>query len=223
MVGEKVSVETVEVEIWSDIACPFCYIGKRNFESGAAAAGVPVAVVYRSFILAPDAPADLAGGNAARLAEKFGVSVAEAQAMQLQIAETARKAGLAFDYDRMQPTNTGLAHQLLHHAHAHGRQAEMKERLLLAHFTEGGHVGRVEELADLAAEVGLDRAAVVRALTTGEHLDGVRADIAQAQAYGITGVPFYVIDGKYAVSGAQAPETFSRALTQARDERTPTP
>ncbi len=211
------------VEVWSDIACPFCYIGKRKFEAGVADSGVAVAVEYRSFILTPDAPADLPGGNFARLAEKFGVSEAEARAMEQRIAETARGVGLEFDYARMQPANTLLAHQLLHYAHALGRQAEMKERLLRAHFTEGRHVGRIGDLAELATEIGLDRADVVRSLKAGEHLDAMQADIAQAQSHGIRGVPFYVIDGKYAVSGAQDPAVFAQALTQAHDERTTNP
>lgn len=208
--------------MWSDIACPFCYIGKRKFEAGVRDSGVPVEVRYRSFELTPDAPDDRPGGNRARLMEKFGIREAEALEMERRNAQAARAVGLEFDYARLQPARTLAAHQLLHLAQAHGRQEAMKERLLRAHFTEGRHVGRVEELADLAAEVGLDRAEVVRSLEAGEHLEDVQADIDQAQAFGIRGVPFYVIDGKYGVSGAQDPAIFAQALIQARDERTTT-
>lgn len=213
----------VGVEVWSDIACPFCYIGKRKFEAGVRASGVPVSVRYRSFELTPDAPDDRPGGNRARLTEKFGISEAEAREMERRNAQAARAVGLDFDYARLQPARTLAAHQLLHLAQERGRQEEMAERLLRAHFTEGRHVGRVAELADLAVDVGLDRAEVVRSLEAGEYRAHVQADIDQAQAFGIRGVPFYVIDGKYGVSGAQDPAVFAQALTQAHDERTTTP
>ncbi len=112
-----------------------------------------------------------------------------------------------------------LAHQLIHYAKARGRQLEMKERLLSAYFLEGRHVGRIADLADLAAELGFDRADVVRSLEAGEHLPGVHADQAQAVAYGIGGVPFFVIDGKYGVSGAQDPDVFASALAQVAEEK----
>jgi len=112
-----------------------------------------------------------------------------------------------------------LAHQLIHYAKAHGRQLEMTERLLAAYFEQGRHVGRVDDLADLAAEIGFDRDDVVRSLSANEYLDAVRADQALAVEYGIQGVPFFVIDGKYGVSGAQDAATFANVLTQVRDEK----
>ena len=130
----------------------------------------------------------------------------------------AAEVGLDYDYDALQHTNTVKAHQLLHFAKAQGKQIEMKERLLRAYFVEGKHVGRTEDLADLAAEVGLDRDAALRSLESDEYLDAVHADQEQAMRYGIRGVPFFVIDGKYGVSGAQAPETFAQALKQVQDE-----
>jgi predicted DsbA family dithiol-disulfide isomerase len=119
-------------------------------------------------------------------------------------------------------TNTIKAHELLHYAKAHGRQLDMKESLLKAYFVDGGHVGRIDDLADLAAGIGLDRADVVRALTENEYLAAVKADVAQANEYGIQGVPFFVIDGKYGISGAQDPDTFAQALRQVQSEKNDT-
>jgi predicted DsbA family dithiol-disulfide isomerase len=119
----------------------------------------------------------------------------------------------------LQHTNTIKAHQLLHYAKERGRQLDMKERLLSAYFTEGRHVGRVEDLADLAAEIAFDRADVLRSLSTDEYLDAVRADMDRAQAYGIRGVPFFVIDDRYGISGAHPPEVFTEVLKRATSDR----
>jgi predicted DsbA family dithiol-disulfide isomerase len=136
-----------------------------------------------------------------------------------RVTALAAAVGLRYDYDRLQTTNTVLAHQLVHYAKARGRQAEMKERLMKAYFEEGRHVGRIPDLADLAAELGFDRDDVVRSLTAGEHLADVRADVALAGELGIRAVPFFVFDGKYGVSGAQEPATFAGALAQVAAER----
>ena len=217
--NDAVQADVVKVDVWSDIACPFCYIGKRKFEAGIAASGVQVEVEYHSFQLAPETPEDVTGTHTEKIAERMGLSLDEAQGLEQQLTGAARGVGLEFDYANLQLANTRRAHELLHYAKAHGRQVEMKERLLAAYFTEGRHVGRAEELADLAVEVGLDRADVLRALEAGEHSAAVDADIAQAQAYGINGVPFFVIENKYGISGAQEPAAFAQALAQARDEK----
>ena len=209
----------IKVDIWSDIACPWCYIGKRKFEAGAEAAGVPVEVEYHSFELSPDTPVEFDGRHEEFLAAKMGVSPEQAKAMGDRVIGIAATVGLDYDYDALQTTNTVLGHQLIHYAKARGRQLEMKERLLKAYFVEGRHVGRIEELADLAAELGFDRADVVRSLTTDEYLADVRADVVQAGELGIRGVPFFVIDGKYGVSGAQDASTFAQALQQVAAER----
>lgn len=137
-----------------------------------------------------------------------------------RVTGITESVGLHYDYDSVHQTNTVKSHELLHYAKAHGRQLDMKERLLKAYFVDGGHVGRIEDLADLAAEIGLDRADVVRALTENEFLADVKEDVALATEYGIQGVPFFVIDGKYGISGAQDPDTFAQALRQARTEKT---
>ncbi|MDA0168876.1 DsbA family oxidoreductase [Solirubrobacter taibaiensis] len=208
--------DVIKVDVWSDIACPWCYIGKRKFELGAE--GFDVEVEYHSFELSPDTPVDFDGSAADFLAKHKGMSIDQVRPMLEHVTAIAAEVGLDYDYDALQHTNTVKAHQLLHFAKAHGKQIEMKERLLRAYFVEGRHVGRIEDLADLAAEVGLDRDAALRALESGEYDPAVKADQEQAMRFGIRGVPFFVIDGKYGVSGAQAPETFAQALKQVQDE-----
>lgn len=205
----------IKVDIWSDVQCPWCYIGKRKFEAGVKEFGRPVEIEYHSFELAPDTPVDFEGTPKEYLAERKGLSPEQVDVMLERVTGIAASVGLNYDYDSIKQTNMIKAHELLHLAKAHGKQIEMKERLLKAYFEEGKHVGKIENLADLAAEVGLDRAEVVDALTSETYLPAVKADMAQAQAYGISGVPFYVIDGKYGISGAQDPSTFAAALTEA--------
>ncbi|TFD64114.1 DsbA family oxidoreductase [Cryobacterium sp. Hh38] len=213
------STDTIKVDIWSDVQCPWCYIGKRKFEAGVAQFDGTVEVEYHSFELSPDTPVDYAGTPVQYLSEKKGMPLAEVEQMLERVTGIAESVGLHYDYDSVHQTNTVISHELLHYAKAHGRQLEMKERLLKAYFIDGRHVGRIEDLADLAAEIGLDRADVVRSLTAHEHLAAVKADVAQAGAYGIQGVPFFVIDGRYGISGAQDPTAFTQALDQARADR----
>jgi predicted DsbA family dithiol-disulfide isomerase len=214
--------ETIKVDIWSDVQCPWCYIGKRKFEAGAALFDGDVEVEYHSFELAPDTPVDFAGSPIDYLSERKGIPVAQVTEMLARVTGIAESVGLHYDYDSVHQTNTVISHELLHYAKAHGRQLDMKERLLKAYFVDGRHVGRIEDLADLAGEIGLDRADVVRALTAHEYLADVKADVAQANAYGIQGVPFFVIDGKYGISGAQDPEAFAGALRQAQADQNET-
>ena len=211
--------ETIKVDIWSDVQCPWCYIGKRKFEAGVAASGAEVEVEYHSFELAPDTPVDFAGSPVDYLSERKGIPVPQVLEMLERVTGIAESVGLHYDYDAVHQTNTVKAHELLHYAKAHGVQLEMKETLLKAYFVDGGHVGRIEDLADLAATVGLDKADVVRSLTANEYLAAVKADVAQAAEYGINGVPFFVIDGKYGISGAQDPDTFAQALRQVQGEK----
>ena len=139
--------------------------------------------------------------------------------MQEHVSDIATTVGLTYDLGAARPTSTLRAHQLLHLAKTRGLQPEMKERLLSAHLVEGRHVGRTDELADLAFEVGLDREEVLRSLEEEEFLPGVRADQELAAQLGIRGVPFFVIGGRYGISGAQPPEVFTKALTQYEAER----
>ncbi|MFO7689510.1 MAG: DsbA family oxidoreductase [Cryobacterium sp.] len=211
--------DVVKVDIWSDVQCPWCYIGKRKFEDAVGQFDGLVEVEYHSFELAPDTPVDFDGSPVEYLSQHKGLPINQVEEMLANVTGIAESVGLHYDYDSVHQTNTIKAHELLHYAKVHGRQLDMKEALLKAYFVDGGHVGRIADLADLAAGIGLDRADVVRSLTDNEHLAAVKADVAQANAYGIQGVPFFVIDQKYGISGAQAPEAFLQTLTQARAER----
>lgn len=212
--------EPIKVDIWSDVQCPWCYIGKRKFEAGMARFGGDVEVEYHSFELSPDTPVDFDGTPVDYLSKRKGLPIEQVERMLEHVTGIAASVGLDYDFDSVHQTNTVKAHELLHYAKARGRQLDMKERLLKAYFVEGRHVGRIDELADLAAEIGLDREDVVRALTENEYLADVKSDVALANAYGIQGVPFFVIDGKYGVSGAQDAATFAQVLEQVSAERT---
>ena len=211
--------DPIKVDIWSDVQCPWCYIGKRKFEAGIALFDGKVEIEYHSFELSPDTPVDYVGNTVDYLSERKGMPVEQVQQMLANVTEIAASVGLDYDWDSVHQTNTVISHELLHYAKAHGRQLDLMERLLKAYFIDGRHVGRLEDLADLAAEIGLDRADVVRSLTAHEHLAAVKADVAQAGAYGIQGVPFFVIDGRYGISGAQDPAAFAQALGQASADR----
>ncbi|MDQ1128637.1 DsbA family protein [Microbacterium sp. SORGH_AS_0888] len=218
--------DPIRIDVWSDVACPWCYIGKRNLEAGLAAAAEgpdapEVEVVYHSYELSPDMPADVEGTELELLVARKGMPEEQVRQMFDHVTEVAAQAGLAYDFDRVLPANTVKAHELIHYAATQGLQAEMKERLLAAHFTEGRHVGKIDELVALAAEVGLDAAAAREALETDRFLPYVRADQKQAAAYGIQGVPFFVIDGQYGVSGAQPAAAFTQIVRQLWGERTP--
>jgi predicted DsbA family dithiol-disulfide isomerase len=211
--------DAIKVDIWSDVQCPWCYIGKRKFEAAVAGFDGEVDVEYHSFELAPDTPVDFEGSPKDYLAERKGISPDQVDQMLGRVTEIAASVGLEYDYDHVHQTNTIKAHELLHYAKSKGRQIEMKERLLKAYFVDGRHVGRVEELADLAADIGLDREEVVLVLTDERYLPDVKADVEQAEAYGINGVPFFVFEEKYGVSGAQDPATFANVLEQVMSER----
>lgn len=209
----------IKVDIWSDVQCPWCYIGKRKFEAGAAAFDGEVEVEYHSFELAPDTPVDYDGTPVQYLSQRKGLAVAQVEEMLARVTGIAASVGLDYDFDHVHQTNTIKAHELLHFAKSKGRQLDMKEHLLKAYFIDGRHLGHISELADLAAEIGLDRAEVVASLESEQFLSAVKHDVEQATAYGIQGVPFFVIDQKFGVSGAQDPTAFTNVLIQARDDR----
>lgn len=211
--------DAIKIDVWSDIACPWCFIGKRNLENGLAAASADddaptVEVTYHSFELSPDTPVDFEGSSTDFLATHKGISREQAQQMNDRVTGIAADAGLTYHLDDVQHTNTVKAHELLHFAKEQGRQLDLAERLMSAYFIEGRHVGREDDLVDLAVEAGLDADAARDALQSGRYLGAVRADQAQATAYGINGVPFFVIDGKYGVSGAQPAEAFTQIVRQ---------
>ncbi len=209
--------EPISIDIWSDIACPWCYIGKRNLEKGLAAVSgdddaPEVTVTFHSFELSPDTPVDFDGDEVDFLAGHKGMPRPQVEQMLSHVTGVAADAGLEYRFDLLQHTNTVKAHELLHFAKAKGLQHEMEERLMSAYFTEGKHVGRIDDLVELAVEVGLDADETREALETARYLPAVRQDQAQARAYGIQGVPFFVIDGQYGISGAQPPAAFENVL-----------
>lgn len=207
----------LQVDVWADIACPWCYIGFANLEVAigalAAEADAPAMLVdYHSFELDPDAPIDFSGTAADDLAQRKGIDLVAARELNDRVTAVAAQAGLIYDFDALRRTRTAKGHQLIHYARQRGRQKAAVERLYRAHFSEGRHLGRDEELAELAADIGLDGEDVLRSLRADEHLEAVRADEQQAAAIGIRGVPFTVIDGRYGLSGAQPPEVVREAL-----------
>jgi predicted DsbA family dithiol-disulfide isomerase len=213
----------MRVEIWSDVVCPWCYIGKRRFE--AALAQFPhadqVEVIWRSFELDPNAPRRREGNQVEHLARKYGMTIEEAQDRRDQLARIAAQAGLEFRFDHAQPGNTLDAHRLLHLAARHGTQDRMQERLFAAYFTEGAPIGDRDSLIRLAGDVGFDPTEVEATLASDDYVSDVRADEAEAAGLRVSGVPFFVVDRKYGVSGAQPPELLLEALERAWNESQP--
>jgi predicted DsbA family dithiol-disulfide isomerase len=213
-------VPVMKVQIWSDVVCPWCYIGKRRFEAALAdfAHRDEVEVVWRAFELDPDAPRRRLEPYAERLAAKYQMSVAEARAALDHMSQVGRDNGLDLNFGMAQPGNTFDAHRVLHLGLDAGCQDELKERLLAGHFTEGRAIAEPDTLVALAAEVGLDPGEVRAVLAGDRYAAQVRADEQQAVRYGIHAVPFFVVDGRYGVAGAQPPELLLRVLEDAWDE-----
>lgn len=212
----------MKIEIWSDIACPWCYIGRRRFEKALAQFEHRdvVEVVWRSFQLDPSAPKAFPGSANDMLVEMKGISREQAEQMHDHVTALAAQEGLAYHFDHVRPANSFDAHRLLHYALERGKQSEMKERIQKAYFTDGLVISDVDTLVKLAAEVGLEADDTRRVLSDpAAYADNVKADIRKAQMYGINGVPFFVLDERYGVSGAQPSETFIQALQRAWEDR----
>ena len=217
----------MKVEIWSDVVCPWCYIGKRRFEAalGRFAHADQVEVEWRSFELDPHATSVRAAGegpdHADVLASKYAMSRAQAEAAIGNVTAAAAGEGLDFHLDVSLRSNTFDAHRVIHLAAARGIQDAVKERLMRAYFTEGEPVGDRDALLRIATDAGLDAAEVEQVLDTDEHAEAVRADEAEARALGISGVPFFVVDRLYGVSGAQPADQLLAVLERAWSERSP--
>ncbi|MBP2001230.1 putative DsbA family dithiol-disulfide isomerase [Paenibacillus shirakamiensis] len=207
----------MKVEIWSDYACPFCYIGKRRFEE--ALEQFPdrdqVEVVYRSFELDPTAPLRVEQDIHDMLASKYGMPREQAIATNHNVTAQAKSVGLEYNLDTMILTNTLDAHRLTHLAAEQVLAKELNERLLRAYFTDSLNLGDHEVLADLAEEVGMNRTKALEVLASNQYTEAVRADEQEAGQLGIQGVPFFVMDRAYGVSGAQSLEVFLDALHKA--------
>ena len=216
-------MQPLAIEIWSDIACPWCYIGKRRFETAleSTPAAGPVSIHWRAFELDPSAPKSYPErpGHNERLARKYGVSVAQAEQMVLRVVNLGKPEGIEFDFDNLRGGNTFDAHRLLAFARAHSAQSQtaLKERLLRGYFCEGAQISDPATLSRFAADVGLDADAALAMLESGAHASDVRHDQATAAQLGIRGVPFFKI-GRYGVSGAQPTELLGEVLEKAREE-----
>ena len=211
----------MRVEIWSDVVCPWCYVGKRRFEAALRRFDHrrEVQMSWRAFELDPAAPPRRPRDYPGHLAAKYGVSLAEAQGMIDRMTETAAATGLDFRFDIAQPGNTFDAHRLTHLAAEHGLQDAVVERLMSATFVEGEAIGERDVLVRLAADVGLDAGEVAAALTSEAYASAVRGDEQEAAALGIHAVPFFVVDRTYGVSGAQPPDVLLGVLERAWIDR----
>jgi predicted DsbA family dithiol-disulfide isomerase len=204
----------MQVEIWADVVCPWCYLGKRHFEQ--ALERFPhrdeVEVIYRSFELDPSAPPGTTAPTVEVLASKYGLGLEEAREAQRQMERRAAQAGLTFRMEDLRSGNTRDAHRLLQLARARGRQAELAERLHRAYFTDQASIFDHPSLAGFAADAGLDRDEALAVLASGEYGEAVDADEEVARSFGVSGVPFFVIDRRYGISGAQPAETIVQVL-----------
>jgi predicted DsbA family dithiol-disulfide isomerase len=217
---QRMGTKRVTVDVWSDVVCPWCFVGKRRLE--AALAGLPFAgsvdVRWHAFELDPSAPARAEGNYVERLARKYRLPTGQAQQMIDRMVSVGREDGIVFDFERAQAGNTFDAHRLMHHAALEGKQGALAERLFLGYFSEGAAVSDKEALAQLAEAAGLDGERARAVLFSDAHAEAVRNDERQAAAMGVRGVPFFVVDGRYAVSGAQPAELLRQALERAWSE-----
>ncbi|MFZ4928393.1 DsbA family oxidoreductase [Chryseobacterium sp. Mn2064] len=210
----------MKIEIWSDVMCPFCYIGKNNFEQ--ALEKLPfkgeVEVEWKSFQLDPTLDPKETKNTIEYFREKKGFPEAQATQMLSQVTQMGKGAGIDFNFDTALITNTFSAHRLLHLAKKHQKSNEMEEALFIAHFIDGKNVGDTEVLVSLAENLGIDREEAIQAVTSDQLDYEVNQDIMEARNNGVSGVPFFVLNGKYAVSGAQPVEVFENALQQTYKE-----
>lgn len=210
----------MKIEIWSDVMCPFCYIGKRHLEKALAELpfGRAITVDWKSYQLNPDYK-NLDGENLYQyLSTNKGISIAQAQQMTQQVSSMASEAGLDIDFEKSIPANSFNAHRLIHFAASKGQQDLAEEHLFKAHFTDGKDIDKLEVLLEIAAGLGLDQEETKAVLDGNAFEEEVRYDIYESQQLGVRGVPFFVMDRKYALSGAQPVEAFKQALTQSYNE-----
>lgn len=205
----------MQVEIWSDVVCPWCYLGKRRFQRAVESLSVEVDVVHRSFQLDPSAPHDHAVPTSAYLAAKYGLTSERTEQMQAEMEARAAEDGLTYRLADQLVGNTFDAHRLLHFAKSKGRQDELIEAMYRVYFSESGSLFDADSLSSVATGVGLDADEVRAVLDGRQFTDEVEADIEQAREYGVGGVPFFVFDGRFAVSGAQPIEVLRHALERA--------
>lgn len=211
--------DTLRVDIWSDIACPWCYIGKHRFQAGVAEfhrthPDIEIEVENHSYELAPDTPDHYEGSEIDFLTTHKGMPRERVEEMLEQMTKMAELEGIEFNFDKLRHANTSRAHRVLHLAKSQGLQAEMLERLFRAYFGEGRSIADPDTLAELGEEIGLDADEVRDAYNDDEYGEEVERDITRARMLGVNGVPYFLFEEKYAVSGAQSPEIFANVLEQ---------
>lgn len=208
------STKKMQVEIWSDVMCPFCYIGKRRFEK--ALQQIPgkdnIEIIWKSYQLSPDMQTDPSKNINQYLSEHKGISQEHAEQMNDQVTRMAAGEGLVYNFDKAIVANSMNAHRFSHFAKQYGKQNEAEELLFRAYFTDGKNTDDLNTLIELGHEIGLDPVKLKSVLESKQYTDEVRADILEAQQIGVRGVPFFVFDRKYAVSGAQESHAFSQVL-----------
>ena len=207
----------MKIEVWSDYVCPFCYIGKRQLEMAIKNSGYDgqIAVEFKSFLLDPTTPIDTEESIYTSLARKYNMSEQEAKNMTLNVASRAKEVGLDYNFDDMKTANTTAAHRLAKLAAEQGKAEIYNERLMKAYFLEGEAIGRHDVLKRLAKEAELDMETVQRVLESNEYEEAIEQDIYEAQQIGVRGVPFFVFNNKYGVSGAQPQGLFEQTIEQA--------
>ena len=210
----------MKVDIWFDYACPFCYIGKRRFEAAISEFKYKdqLDIHFHSYQLQPDAPKSSASTIHELIAAKYGITVDHAKTMNKHIAEQAHEVGLKFRFDTLIPTNTMDAHRLTHYAKEHGKSNNMIECLFKAYFSDSLHINDPDVLLKLANEIGLSKKEVIDVLNTDKYKEQVNQDIQTGTKIGIQGVPFFVFNNKYALSGAQSSETLKEVLQDVWEE-----
>ena len=206
----------MKIDIWSDFACPFCYIGKRNLEKALEELNLleKVEIIFHSFQLDPDAKKENPENSVTSLSNKYGITKEEAQKMIDRIVRMAKAVGLEYDYDKLIQTNTFDAHKLVQYGKEINKDNKLIERLFKAYFIDGLDIGDIEVLGDLGEEVGLHRDKVLNVLNSQEYALKVEEDKELAQKLEISSVPFFVIDNKTAIPGAQPPETFIEVIKE---------
>ncbi|MFJ2146365.1 DsbA family protein [Glutamicibacter sp. NPDC087831] len=215
----------IRVDIFSDIACPWCFIGKRRFERGVEAFEYSqnVDVYWHSYQLDPSLPENYDGSEAEYLSKMKGLGQEQVAQMLDHVTAQAAAEGLNYDFANLKVANSFTALRVLEYAKKHGAGNEMKEALLSAHFEKGLNTGDLETLLELAGTLGLDTWELRAKLSSGSYVEEVNADIVQARELGISGVPFFIIDGRYGISGAQPAEVFANALAQVHSGDMQTP
>lgn len=212
----------MNVDIWSDLACPWCYIGTERFHRALAqfeaTGNAPVNVIWHSYQLDPSLPEHYEGSEVDYLVDSKGMSRSDVEAMTSQVAQIAEADGLHFDFAGLKVANSRLAHHLVHLAQLRGVANVVNRALFAAHFEHGEDIADTDVLTRIGVDNGLDAAEIAEALGSPQYDTAMRSDAAQAQGIGISGVPFFVVDGRYGVSGAQPVETFTKALTLAGED-----